>query len=58
MTEVSYLGSVARYEVRVGDGLTLTAEVHDPDFAALRAVGETVSLWCAADRVFPLVPEP
>ncbi|HEV8309135.1 MAG TPA: ABC transporter ATP-binding protein [Methylomirabilota bacterium] len=52
VTEVTYLGSVVRYQVRVADGLLLTAEAHDPDFTRLRAVGDPASLWCAADRIF------
>jgi ABC-type Fe3+/spermidine/putrescine transport system ATPase subunit len=54
VTEVVYLGAVARYQVRVGDGVTLTAEVHDPDWRGLRAVGDAVTLYCPAARVLPL----
>jgi ABC-type Fe3+/spermidine/putrescine transport system ATPase subunit len=54
VSEVAYLGAVVRYQVRVGDGLTLTADVHDPDWQGLRAVGEAVTLYCPAARVLPL----
>jgi ABC-type Fe3+/spermidine/putrescine transport system ATPase subunit len=53
--EVAYFGSVARYHVGVGGGVVLTAEVHDPDFATLHAVGDAVTLWCAPTRIVPLV---
>jgi hypothetical protein len=42
--------------VQVTDGVALTAEVHDPEFAALRAVGEPVTLRCGASRV-TLLPD-
>jgi iron(III) transport system ATP-binding protein len=57
VAEVAFLGSIVRYRVEVGDGITLTAEVHDPDFATLRAIGEPVTLWCAASRI-ALLPDP
>ena len=58
VADVAYLGAVVRYEVRVTDDLWLTAEVHDPDFGALRAVGDAVTLWCPAGKVLPLRAEP
>ena len=42
---------MVRYQVRVGPELSLTAEVHDPDFAGLKSVGDTVTLWCGAEKV-------
>jgi ABC-type Fe3+/spermidine/putrescine transport system ATPase subunit len=54
VSEVAYLGSVVRYEVRVAGGLSLTAEVHDPDWSGLRAVGEAVTLYCPAAKVLLL----
>ena len=56
VTEVTFLGSIVRYRVQVTDGVALTAEVHDPEFAALRAVGEPVTLRCGASRV-TLLPD-
>ena len=50
VTEAAYLGAVVRYEVRVTDGLTVTADIHNPDFAAIRLVGDRVTLWFAASR--------
>ena len=58
VTEVAYLGAVARYQVEVTEGVSLTAEVHDPDFAALRTVGESVRLWCDPGKVQVLAPDP
>jgi iron(III) transport system ATP-binding protein len=57
VTDVAYLGAVVRYEVGVGPGLTVVAEVHDPDLAALRAVGDEVRLWCPAAKVVPLASD-
>jgi len=57
VTEVAYLGAVVRYQVRVGDGLALTVEVHDPDWDALHAVGDAVTLYCPAAKVLPLGSE-
>jgi iron(III) transport system ATP-binding protein len=54
IVEVTYLGALVRYEVRVGDGVSLTAEVHDPDFATLRSVGDPVTLWCRPTKVISL----
>jgi hypothetical protein len=56
VTEVAFLGSIVRYRVQVTDEIELTAEVHDPEFAALRAVGEPVTLRCGASRV-TLLPD-
>jgi ABC-type Fe3+/spermidine/putrescine transport system ATPase subunit len=54
VVEVAYLGSVVRYLVAVGAEAVLTAEVHDPDFATLHAVGDAVTLWCPPTKVIPL----
>ena len=58
MTDVGYLGAVARYRVEVAAGVSLTAEVHDPDFPGLRRVGETVRLWCDPAKVRILAAHP
>jgi ABC-type Fe3+/spermidine/putrescine transport system ATPase subunit len=54
VSEVAYLGAVVRYQVRVAGDLSLTAEVHDPDWSALRAVGDAVTLYCPAAKVLLL----
>src|SRR5262245_10273044 len=58
VTEVGYLGAVARYQVEVGPGISLTVEVHDPDFQTLRRVGDHVRLWCDPAKVRILAPHP
>ena len=58
MTEVGYLGAVARYQVDVAPGVSLTVEVHDPDFQTLRRVGDSVRLWCDPAKVRILAPHP
>jgi ABC-type Fe3+/spermidine/putrescine transport system ATPase subunit len=56
VTEVGYLGAVARYQVELAPGVSLTVEVHDPDFQALRRVGDPVRLWCDPAKVRILAP--
>jgi len=56
VTEAAYLGAVVRYELRVADDLTVTADIHNPDFAAIRLVGDRVTLWFAASRAV-LLPD-
>jgi iron(III) transport system ATP-binding protein len=56
VTEAAYLGAVVRYEVRVADDLTVTADIHNPDFAAIRLVGDRLTLWFAASRAV-LLPD-
>jgi ABC-type Fe3+/spermidine/putrescine transport system ATPase subunit len=58
VTEVGYLGAVARYQVDVAPGVSLTVEVHDPDFQTLRRVGDSVRLWCDPAKVRILAPHP
>jgi ABC-type Fe3+/spermidine/putrescine transport system ATPase subunit len=58
VTEVGYLGSVARYQVEIAPGVSLTVEVHDPDFETLRRVGEAVRLWCDPAKVRILASHP
>ena len=58
VTEVGYLGAVARYQVDVAPGISLTVEVHDPDFQTLRQVGDSVRLWCDPAKVRMLAPHP
>jgi len=57
VVEAAYLGAVVRYQVRVADGLTVTADIHNPDFAAIRAVGDRLTLWFAASRAVALPDE-
>jgi iron(III) transport system ATP-binding protein len=57
ITEAAYLGAVVRYQVRVADGLTITADIHNPDFAAIRSVGDELTLWFAASRAVRLPGE-
>jgi iron(III) transport system ATP-binding protein len=56
VVEAAYLGAVVRYRVRVTDDLAVTAEIHNPDFAAIRAVGDEVRLWFDASRAV-LLPD-
>jgi ABC-type Fe3+/spermidine/putrescine transport system ATPase subunit len=58
VTDVGYLGAVARYQVEVAPGIVLAVEVHDPDFRALWRVGDTVRLWCDPAKVRILAPHP
>src|SRR6185436_1876540 len=58
VTEVGYLGAVARYQVEIAHGVSLTVEVHDPDFETLRRVGEAVRLWCDPAKVRILASHP
>jgi len=57
IVEAAYLGAVVRYRVRVGDDLDVTADIHNPDFAAIRKVGDRVTLWFAASRAVLLPDE-
>ena len=57
VTEVVYLGSTVRYQLQVGKGLQVTAEIHNPDFSAMHTVGERLTLWTAAGRLVPLPEE-
>jgi hypothetical protein len=43
--------------VRVADGLTITADIHNPDFAAIRSVGDGLTLWFTASRAVTLPGE-
>jgi iron(III) transport system ATP-binding protein len=54
VAEAAYLGAVVRYRIRVADDLAVTADIHNPDFAAIRGVGERVTLWFAGSRTVPL----
>jgi iron(III) transport system ATP-binding protein len=58
VTDVGYLGAVARYQVEVAPGVSLTVEVHDPDLQTLRRVGDGVRLWCDPAKVRILAPHP
>ena len=57
VTESVYLGAVVRYQVRVTKDLSVTAEIHNPDFSAICDVGDSVTLWLSASRVVPLPHE-
>ncbi len=57
VVEAAYLGAVVRYQMRVADGLTVTADIHNPDFAAIRSVGDRLTLWFAAGRAVALPGE-
>jgi len=57
VTEVVYLGSTVRYQLQVGKGLRVTAEIHNPDFSAMHAVGDRLTLWTAVGRLVPLPEE-
>jgi ABC-type Fe3+/spermidine/putrescine transport system ATPase subunit len=56
VVEAAYLGAVVRYQVQVADGPSVIAEIHNPDFAAIRAVGDRVTLWFGASRAV-LLPD-
>jgi ABC-type Fe3+/spermidine/putrescine transport system ATPase subunit len=57
VTEVVYLGAVVRYQVKVTEDLTVTAEIHNPDFSAICGVGDRLTLWSSAGRAVPLPEE-
>jgi iron(III) transport system ATP-binding protein len=57
VAEAAYLGAIVRYQVRVTDDLAVTAEIHNPDFAAIRAVGDRLRLWFPASRAVLLPDE-
>ncbi len=57
VTEVVYLGAVVRYQVKVTQHLTVTAEIHNPDFSAICGVGDPLTLWFAASRAVSLPSE-
>ena len=58
VVEAAYLGAIVRYQVRVAEGLTVTADIHNPDFGAIRAVGDPVTLWFSANRAVLLPDRP
>jgi ABC-type Fe3+/spermidine/putrescine transport system ATPase subunit len=58
VTEVDYLGAVARYQVAVAPDVSLTVEVHDPDFRALPRLGDELRVWCDPAKVRLLAPHP
>jgi iron(III) transport system ATP-binding protein len=57
VTEVVYLGAVVRYQVRVTEELSVTAEIHNPDFTAICGVGDRLTLWFSAARAILLSEE-
>jgi iron(III) transport system ATP-binding protein len=56
IVESAYLGAVVRYRVRVSDDCDVTADIHNPDFSAIKKVGDRVTLWFAANRAV-LLPD-
>jgi iron(III) transport system ATP-binding protein len=57
ITEAAYLGAVVRYKMQMADGLTITADIHNPDFSAIRSVGDELTLWFAASQAVTLPGE-
>jgi hypothetical protein len=57
VVEAAYLGAVVRYQMRIADGVEVTADIHNPDFAAIRTVGDQLTLWFAAGRAVALPGE-
>jgi iron(III) transport system ATP-binding protein len=57
VTEVVYLGAVVRYQVKVTEDLSVTAEIHNPDFSAICGVGDSLTFWFSASRAVPLSHE-
>jgi ABC-type Fe3+/spermidine/putrescine transport system ATPase subunit len=57
VTEVVYLGAVVRYQMKVTEGLSVTAEIHNPDFSAICEVGDPLTLWFSPSRAVPLPDE-
>jgi ABC-type Fe3+/spermidine/putrescine transport system ATPase subunit len=55
--EVAYLGPTVRYSVTVADGVEMVAEIHNPDFSAIRRIGEPITLWFAGRQAI-LLSEP
>jgi hypothetical protein len=43
--------------MRMADGLTITADIHNPDFAAIRSLGNELTLWFAASGAVKLPGE-
>jgi iron(III) transport system ATP-binding protein len=58
VTDVGYLGAVARYQIEIAAGISVAVEIHDPDFSTLRRVGDVVRLWCDPAKVRILAPHP
>ncbi len=54
VAEAAYLGAVVRYQVRVTETLSVTADIHNPEFGTIASVGDRVTLWFAASRAVPL----
>jgi lipopolysaccharide biosynthesis regulator YciM len=42
---------------QIADGVEVTADIHNPDFAAIRSVGDRLTLWFAASRAVTLPGE-
>jgi len=57
VVDVAYLGAVVRYRVQLPAGAEITADIYNPDFAAIRAVGDPLTLWFAPDRLIALPNE-
>ena len=57
VVEAAYLGAVVRYQVRVAEGLTVIADIHNPDFAAIRAVGDPADALVRRGESAVLLPD-
>jgi iron(III) transport system ATP-binding protein len=57
VTEVVYLGAVVRYQIKVTEDLTVTAEIHNPDFSTICNVGDPLTLWFSPSGAVPLPHE-
>ncbi|HSB78506.1 MAG TPA: ABC transporter ATP-binding protein [Candidatus Methylomirabilis sp.] len=57
VSEVAYLGAVVRYHVQVTADRRVVADIHNPDFTAICAVGDRLTLWFAGSRAILLPAE-
>ena len=57
VSEVAYLGAVVRYHVQVTADRRVVADIHNPDFSAICAVGDRLTLWFAGSRAILLPAE-
>jgi len=57
IVEVTFLGALIRYQVRVTEALTIIADIHNPDFGGIASVRDPITLWFAASRSLPLPGE-
>ncbi|HSB72447.1 MAG TPA: ABC transporter ATP-binding protein [Candidatus Methylomirabilis sp.] len=57
VSEVAYLGAVVRYQIRAAGDLRIVADIHNPDFDAIRGVGDRLALWFGGSRAILLPGE-